>query len=140
MVHVLTSLSPVCILVVSVVGFLFGAVWYSPFLFVKPWMEEAKITPEMWKGKPGLGPKLMVGTFVLTVISTTTLAALMATHHTSGGLKGAEFGLMVGAGLVAARHATNALFELKTLRHYLIVSGFDVALCVLQGAILGAWR
>jgi hypothetical protein len=139
MLHVLASLSPLKIFVVSVVGFLLGAVWYSPFLFSKAWMREAKLTPEMWKARPGLGPKLMGGTFVLNLISTATLAALMADHHSYGALKGAEFGLMVGAGLVAARHGTNALFELKTLRHYLIVSGFDVTLCVLQGAVLGAW-
>ena len=55
-------------------------------------------------------------------------------------VKGAELGVMLGVGLVAARHATNALFELKTLKHYLIVSGYDVALLAIQGAILGVWR
>jgi hypothetical protein len=42
--------------------------------------------------------------------------------------------------VVASRHATNALFELKTLLHCLIVSGHDGVPFAPQGAILGVWH
>jgi len=140
MTHALASLNPLAILAVSLLGFFLGALWYSRLLFVRPWMADAKITPEMWKAKPGRGPILMGATFLLTIVSTTTLATLLAANYTRGALRGAELGVLLGVGLVAARHATNELFELKTIRHYAIVSGFDVALFAVQGAILGVWR
>ncbi len=140
MIHALTNLSPVTILVVAILGFGLGAIWYSPLLFVKAWMEETKITPETWKATPGRGPKLMAGSFLPTVVSTVTLATLIAALHVYGAAKGAEFGLLAWAGLVAARQGGNALFELRSLRHSLIVSGHDVVLFAIQGAILGVWR
>ena len=140
MIHALASLSPFAVFVVAVVGFGIGAIWYSPLLFVKPWMQEMKITPESMKKDAGRFPVVMGGAFACTVLSTLTLATLVASHHASGPLKGAELGLLVGAGLVAARAGTNALFEGRTLRHYLIVAGHDVFLCVVQGAILAVWH
>ncbi len=140
MIHAIASLSPVAVLVVAILGFCLGAIWYSPLLFVKAWMEEMKITPESAKANSGRFPVVMAGALLCTVVSTFTLAALIAAHPSHGLLKGAELGLFVGAGLVAARSGTNSLFENRSLRHFLIVAGHDVALCVFQGAILGVWH
>ena len=140
MIHAITSLSPVAVLVVSILGFGLGAIWYSPLLFAKAWMQEMKITPESMKTNSGRVPMIMTGAVLLTILSTVSLAALISFHQASGSLKGAELGLFVGAGLVAAREGTNALFESRTLRHFLIVAGHDVVLCAVQGAILGVWR
>jgi hypothetical protein len=139
MLNAIESLHPLALLVVSIVGFLLGGLWFSPVLFVKPWMAEVKITPESAKAA-GWGPQRMVLAFILTLVSTSALAVLIAAHHTSSPIKGAELGLFVGAGLVASRQATNGLFELRTLRHFMIVSGHDVAQFTLVGAILAVWR
>jgi Protein of unknown function (DUF1761) len=140
MMHALTSLNPIAILAVSVLGFLIGAVWYSPLLFVKAWLEEMKITPEMMKDRPKGMAKPMISALLLTVISTVTLATLLAACHVASPLKGAGLGLFVGMGLVAAREGTNAGFEMRTLRHFMIFAGHDVVLLVVQGAILAVWR
>ena len=138
--HALESLNPLAVLAVTAVGFLLGGLWYSPLLFAKTWMAEAGITPEMWKSKPGRGPILMGMTVVMTLISTTTLAMFLAETFPNGAFKGAEYGFVLGVGLVAARHATNNFFELKSIKHFAIVSGYDVVLLTIQGAILGVWR
>ncbi len=140
MMYALTHPSLVKILVLTVLSFCLGGLWYSPILFAKAWMADAKITPEMWKAEPSRGRTAMIGTFLLSFVSTYTLAALVSALHVTGAIKGAEFGFLVGAGLVAARNGTNALFEMKTLRHYLIVSGHDVVLLTIQRAILGVWQ
>jgi uncharacterized protein YneF (UPF0154 family) len=140
MIHALTGLSPVAILVVSVLCFLIGGLWYSPLLFVKAWMEEMKITPESMKAQNKSMAKTMGTAFLLTLVSTVTLATLLEVRHTSTPLSGAELGLFVGAGLVAAREGTNAVFESRTLRHFAIVAGHDITLLVIQGAILAVWR
>jgi hypothetical protein len=138
--HAIESLNPLAILVVAAVGFVLGGLWYSPLLFAKTWMAEAKINPDMWKSKPGRGPIVLGATALMTLISTTTLALFMAETFVEGVFKGAEYGFVLGVGLVATRQATNCFFEMKTLKHYAIVSGYDVALFTLQGAILGVWR
>jgi Protein of unknown function (DUF1761) len=140
MIHALASLNPVAILVVSILCFLVGGLWYSPLLFVKAWMQEMKITPESMKAQNKSMAKLMGSALLLTLVSTATLAALLSSRHATSPLKGAELGIFLGIGLVAAREGTNALFESRTLRHYLIVAGHDVALLGIQGAILAVWR
>jgi hypothetical protein len=140
MTHALASLSPLALIVVALIGFGLGSIWYSPFLFAKAWMEEMKITPETMKSQAGHIPRMMIGAILCTIVSTITLAALVVGLHSHGALKGAELGLFVGAGLVAAREGTSALFESRSLRHFLIVSGYDVALCTLQAAILAVWH
>ena len=41
------------ILVGSIAGFGFGALWYSPVAFLNPWMPEAGITPDVHLKNPG---------------------------------------------------------------------------------------
>ena len=140
MIHALTSLSPVAILVVSVLSFLIGGLWYSPLLFVKAWMKEMKITPESMKAQNKSMAKTMGTAFLLTLVSTVTLATVIASRHTASALSGAEIGLLLGAGLIAAREGTNAVFESRSFKHFSIVAGHDITLLVIQGAILGVWR
>jgi hypothetical protein len=141
MYNALTSLNPLAVIVVSIIGFAIGAIWYSPALFSKAWMAEMKLTPEQAQAaSKGRIPLMMGGGFMCTVVSTLTLAVLIAANRTSAPVKGAELGLLVGAGLVAARQATNAIFEMRSLRHFLIVAGHDVAMCTVLGAILAVWR
>jgi Protein of unknown function (DUF1761) len=140
MIHAIESLSPLKVLVVALIGFCLGGLWYSPLLFVKAWLREMKITPEMIKAGAVGGPYTMPCAILFTIISTFALAALVAACNPPGALHGAAFGLFVGAGLVGARGAVNGIFEGRTLAHFLITSGHDVVLCTLQGAVLAVWR
>lgn len=141
MINALTSLSPLAVAVVSLIAFAVGAVWYSPILFSKAWMTEMKLTPEQAQAaSKGRVPLMMGGGFLCTVVSTVALAVLVAAHHCSSPLKGAELGLFVGVGIVASRQATNAIFEMRSLRHFLIVAGHDVVQFTVVGAILAVWR
>ena len=140
MIHAITSLSPLAVIVVALLGFGLGAVWYSQALFGKAWMAEMNITPETVRANSGRAPMMMGGAVLFTLLSTFALAALVAAHHVAGPAKGAELGFFVGAGLVVAREGTNALFESRTLRRFLIVSGYDVVQLTMQGAILAVWR
>jgi hypothetical protein len=139
MINTIKTLSPLAVIVVSIIGFVFGGLWFSPLLFVKAWMAEAKITPESARAA-GWGKSRLAATFAMTLVSTLALAVLAAALGVSSPLKGAELGLLVGAGLLASRQATNALFEMRSLRHFLVVSGHDVAQFTLLGAILAVWR
>jgi hypothetical protein len=139
LINAVQSLNPLAVIVVSIVAFVFGGLWFSPLLFVKPWMAEVKMTPEKAKAAGG-GKSRMAGAFFFTVVSTFSLAVLIAALHTASPLRGAAIGLFVGAGLVGARAATTDLFEMRSITYFLTVTGHDVAQFALVGALLAVWR
>lgn len=141
MLHALTTLNPLAVLAVAVLGFFLGWLWYSPVLFAKPWMKEMKMTPEDCKNmKPSKGAMMLAGGFFFTLISTTVLAFFINEHHIQGPLGGLKMGLLIGGGFVATRQTVNSIFQMKSLKLYLIVTGYDLVLFAVQGAILGVWR
>jgi len=146
MLHTLKLLNYPVVCGVALAGFLLGWLWYSPLLFVRPWIKEMKFAEADLKMKPSKGVMMMVCALLMNVVSTAVIAVLITEHqmlvegHPSlGALGGAKVGLFVGAGLVAIRHATNHMFQMKSFKLFLIVAGYDVALCTLQGALLGQW-
>jgi len=155
MLHAILHLNYLAVIVVAVIGFALGGLWYSPLMFVKPWMKELKISEADRKAQGGMMAAAMVKGFLLTIVSTFVLATLMYLYRATvvvaaGGpveiplmtavLSGAKMGFLVGVGLVAARQAVNAVFQKQSLKLFLIVAGHDVVLCVLQCAILSVWR
>jgi len=135
------TLNPLAVLAVAFLGFFLGWVWYSPLLFVRPWMKEMGFTPEqMKKPSTSCGALMLVGAFSLTILSTTALAFFINEHHIVTWQGGLKMGLLIGCGFVATRQTVNSIFQLKSLKLYLIVTGYDICLFALQGAILGVWR
>lgn len=134
------SLNYVTVLVVTVVGFLFGWLWYSPMCLAKSWMAEMKFTPESMEAcKPKMA-SMMTRCLLYTFLSTFALAALIKAHGSENWMKGAEFGLFVGGLVVGTRMLNGNLWEQRSLRLQLITVGHEVVLFTLQGAILGLWR
>ncbi len=146
MLHTLFLLNYLKVLAVAAIGFVLGWVRYSPVLFVKPWMKEMNFRKEDMKLSPARGAAMLGGAFALTFISTAAIAVLITEHqmlvagHPSlGWLGGAKVGLFVGVGLVAVRQGVNSIFQMKSVKLFIITAGHDVALCTLQGALLGMW-
>ena len=140
MLNALTHLNYLAVIVTAVAGFLLGWVWYSPLLFVKPWMKEMKITPGSVKSADYNMGKLFGTSFAVTLLSTVGLAALISAHGSAGALKGAELGAFLGAIVVGSRMINGGLWEQRSLKLNAINVGHEVALFALQGAILGVWR
>jgi uncharacterized protein YneF (UPF0154 family) len=137
--HILHHLNYVPVIVISIIGFVFGGLWYSRILFAKAWMREVNFTEEQCKAQGGGGKKLFL-TFLCTLAATITLDVLIGMRGSVTATSGAKLGLLVGIGLVAALQGPAALFEGRSCRYCWIVLGHNVALCVLLGAILGVWR
>lgn len=139
--NVITNLDYIHVLVVAVAGFMVGWLWYS-VLFGKAWMAELKITEEMAKensAKKGMAGYFIKG-FVLTLLGTFGLAALIAAHGSSNWMSGAAFGAFVGLFGPAVRMANAGVWENRSCKLKAINAGHEVVLYALQGAILGAWH
>lgn len=140
MLYAITHLNYLAVIVVTVAGFLFGWLWYSPLLFAKPWMEELKITKESMQADPPNMARLFGSCLLFTFLSTLGLAALLRAHGTNDWLKGAEFGAFVGTIVVGTRLLNGALWETRSARLLRITVGHEIVLFALQGAILAVWR
>ncbi len=123
------------IILAAIVMFGLGAVWYSPWLFVKQWAKAAGVNRE---GSPGPGfPLIMVGAFVLTLLMAANLAfftAALPLWPTVGAA------IAAGLGWAAFSLWIIALFEQRPFAYVLINGGYLTVGFALMGLILGLWR
>lgn len=116
--------------------FVLGGLWYSPLLFLKPWMRASGLTEaELQASHPA---RIYGLVFLLSLLAAAVFALFIGTTPSFGFAVGAGF----SAGLcwVAASFGINYLFEQRPLRLLLINGGYHTAQFTLYGAILGLWH
>jgi len=120
----------------ALVSFAIGGLWYSPILFAKAWMRECGITEEQANQAP------LARTFGLSILATVVMAFNLAAFL--GAKATLSFGLFAGAatgiGWVAMSLGVIYLFEQRSLKLWLINSGYQVVAYTVMGGILGAWH
>ena len=123
------------VLAATFVSFVFGALWYSPLLFLSRWCKEAGVDPN----KNILNPAKVYGvTFLLTLISAFVLAMILGSKPE---LYGALLtGGLVGSGLVVTSMGINYQFSGRSLMHWLIDGFFQIFRFIIMGLVLGLWH
>lgn len=130
----MSHLNWLAVVVSALAGFAIGGLWYGP-LFGKAWMAETGITPE--RARAGN----MTRTYVLALLLNLIAAFSLAMFIGAGDLNFGVFaGFMTGATFVATALGITYLFEMRSLRLWLINSGYQIVLFTVMGAILGAWH
>jgi Protein of unknown function (DUF1761) len=120
-------------LAAALVGFVLGAVWYSPIGFLHWWIRAAQIE------KPPIpAPPMFVLLFVLQLVAASGFTLLLGPRPELG--FAVRQGLIVGVCLVAASFAVNYQFANRTWLHWLIDSGYHVVRFILFALIVGAWH
>jgi len=137
MTNAILTLNYIHVLIVTVAGFLFGWLWHSPLLFVKPWLAEMKITEEQKQAAAQKGmAKLFLLGFFFTFLSTFGLAVLLNAHQPETWIKGALVGGFIGAGIVSARYLNSGMWEQRSIKLMAINVGHEALLFAGQGALL----
>lgn len=120
----------------AVAAFVLGGLWYSPALFLKPWMAASGMTEE--KQKQGHPAKVFGISFVWALLGALCFAAFLGPKP--------EFMFAVGAGAsagvfwVMGSFGINYQFEQKPTALLLINGGYHAVQYTLYGAILGLWH
>jgi len=116
-------------------SFIFGALWYSPMLFLPRWCKETGVNPNKNISNPF---KVYGITFLLTLISAFVFAVLLGPKPelTTGVLSGAFAGL----GLVVTSMGINYQFANSSVIHWLIDGFFHIFRFSIMGLILGLWH
>lgn len=124
------------VLVAALLSFLIGGLWYSPLMFAKAWMAECGLSEARTRAAP-LG-RIFAFAALATLVMSFNLAAFIGPKASLG------FGLFAGAatgiGWVAMSLAVIYLFEQRSMRLWLINSGYQVVSYTLMGGLLGLWK
>lgn len=123
------------VLVGAVASFAFGALWYSPVVFLKVWMRESGVTPDQHQQNP---LRVFGLAFVFTLVSVFALALWIGP---APGLGDAVIkALIAGVCLVAASMGINYQFANRSFLVWSIDGGFHVARLAIAAVVLGLWH
>lgn len=124
-----------------------GFIWYNPKVFGTIWMNEVGMTEEKAKNSNpaitfGVSVILafLVSFFLLTLVFTGGSPGME--HGTEAYMTfkhGAAHGTMLGLFVVLPVIVTNGLFEQRSFKYMMIVSGYWIVSFAIMGAIINGW-
>lgn len=120
------------ILLATVSAFILGGIWYGPF-FGKAWLKEFNISEEKLKSRSTA--KTFGLSFILIFIASFNMEMFIGPDADI--TFGAMAGFFTGFGWVATFLGVLYLFEMHTLKAFLINSGYCVVSLTIIGMILG---
>lgn len=126
------------VLAAAVACMVIGFLWYSPFMFAKPWMALMGIDPndkaKLDAMKKSAGPMYGVA-FVCSLLSAALLAKIFALLGITTIMIALKYGLVVWAGFVMTVQLTGALFGGKPIKLFAIDTSYQLV-CYLVTAII----
>jgi hypothetical protein len=129
------------VLVAAIASFVIGWAWYSPLLFVKPWMRLRGINPDE---AMRAGMKMPYGTMAIDFVATLVVAFFIAEFAMWVGAISAIGGMVLAFWIWLGFYATTllggVLWEKAPLRLYMITAGRWLVSLLAMGAIIGAWH
>lgn len=132
----LSAINWLAVVAAALSAFVVGGLWYSPILFLKPWMAGTGLTEEdLQKGHPA---KVYGGSFVLSLLAAAVFAIFLGSTPALGFAVGAGFA--AGLAWVMTSFGINYLFEQKPLKLWLVNGGYHTVQFTLYGLVLGLWH
>ena len=113
-----------------------GAVWFSPPLFVKPWLAASGVSEEQMKETL---PKALAIDLVGSLVMAFVLVHAVKYAGAQGIGQGAAVGFLNWLGFVAVVTLSAAVHEHRPLKLWLIGNGYQLVALIVMGAILAAW-
>jgi hypothetical protein len=118
-------------------AFVIGGIWHSPGLFMKPWMEMARVSKSDFDA--GL-PKALVGDLFASFAMAFVLVHVI---RYAGAIDLAQ-GLLVSfgswLGFVAPVLVSSVTYEHKPLKYFAINAGYRLITMMVMGSILTVWK
>jgi len=135
---ILFELNYLPILVSAIIYMGVAALWYSPLMFGRAWMEENRVREEDLKRRgmlPGLG---------FAVLAAIVLGFGLALLQHMAGVTNWFTGALIGGFAALLISAPAALpvyvFENRSMRLFFLNEGMPVAALIIMGAVIGGWR
>lgn len=135
--HYVAHMNPWALLVSTLFLWMLGACWYSPALFVKPWIAALGISPH--------GPKKGLAAGMVSSLIGDFFAAFVLLHFIlwSGAgtwLQGGFIGFLCWLGFFAATTFPQGIYERRPTSLFLINAGYWLVGLMVAGGILAVWK
>ncbi len=114
-----------------------GALWYSPVLFLKPWMKMTGIGEQ--KMKQGMGGKIaadIVGSLLMAFV----MAHMVGWAGATEVLGGLAVGFLCWIGFAAVVSISTVTYEKRPFKLFALHNGYNLASLLAMGVILAVWR
>jgi hypothetical protein len=132
------GLNYLAILVSAVILWMLGAVWYSPALFAKPWMEMLGL--KKGEGKQSGLVLGMIASFIGDVVLSFILAHIIFWAKAFGYMNGSVLGVLVWIGFFAAPNLPQCIYEGRPFKLFAINSGYWLVGLFIVGGLLATWH
>jgi len=113
-----------------------GAVWFSPPLFLKPWLAASGVSEAEMKERL---PMALAVDLVGAVIMAYVLVHAIKYAGVQDMEQGAAVGFLNWLGFVAVTTLSATVHEHRPFKLWLIGNGYQLVSLILMGAILAAW-
>ncbi len=129
-----TNINWFSVLIAAVSSFLVGGIWYGP-MFGRAWMREFGFSEEDLKKRSV--PKTFGFSLLLAFFAALILEMFIGPEAdvTFGGMAG----FFAGIGWVATFIGILYLFEMQSMKAFMINAGYCVLSLTIMGIILGSW-
>jgi hypothetical protein len=132
------ALNGIAIIVSAVILWVLGAIWYSPALFAKPWMQLIGVQRE-----PGKRDGMLLGmtsSFIGDLVLSFILASFISWSNITGFAYGSIIGVLAWIGFFAAPNLPQGLYEKRPFKLFAINNGYWLLGLFIVGGLLAAWR
>ena len=123
------------VLVSATLSFCLGGLWYSPAMFLKPWLKAMNAKDQSGAGHSNAA---FIAAYVFAVIGAYMLADLLGPQPPLS--DALALSLKVGLGFVATSFGINYQFAGRPLPALLIDGGYHVLQFLIAGVVLGLWH
>ncbi|MGZ5243582.1 MAG: DUF1761 domain-containing protein [Bacteroidia bacterium] len=132
------NINYLAVLVAAIVYFALGALWYSPVLFGKMWMEARNITAEN-ANRDGMA-KIFIITFILNLVCVFLAATFVSALGANGISDGINLGLRFALGFAVTTMGINYMYDNKSSKLFWIDAGYHIVGIVAATIILSVWK
>ena len=129
-------------LVAAVATMVVGFLWYSPFLFARPWLLAMGYDPDnktkLDEMRKSAGKSYALS-FLASLVAAFVLGKIIDVTTVDSVLYGMKIGFAVWLGFVTTVQLTAKLFGNQPTKLYLINTGYQLVCYLVMGAILAVW-
>jgi hypothetical protein len=126
------------ILAAGIINMIVGSLWYSPLLFLKPWMATL---PKKDKENKNVNMGKIYGImFVGALVMAYVMAMFTKVSNTTMIDTGALLGFWIWLGFVVPVQLGGVLFEERPWKWFAITAGYYLVVLILIGALLSVWK
>ncbi len=120
------------VVLAALAGYFPGAIWYSKIGFLRPWARELGIDIDNRPAAKNVGAKVAIG--LVPAFAAATVMALLL-HHPVPLHRGLILGVALAGGIISTSFAVQYLYENRSVKFWLINSGYHLLQFLIMGAV-----